>query len=324
MENLDRRDFIRKSVAGSMMLGISSGLPGWSNLKDQSVDMQYTILGKTGLKVSRVGLGGWQIGIEDISQDKVNKIVETALESGINYFDTAPNYGQSEDRLGVALKGNREKTVIATKTEEATYDGAWSLLEKSLKRLQTDFLDVVFLHSLGNQERFSDIDLLISKKGALNTLVEARKQGIVKHIGVSGHSFPSLFHRLLDTGEVDVLMNAVNFVSRHVYNFEDKVWARANQMNLGLVAMKVLGGANDQGIRIPKEHYRTCLQYALYGTPAHNAIIGIESPEQVTEMVNTAKELKEMQEEEFRQAYKLGLEMSSKEIWKAPYGGPVT
>lgn len=318
--SLNRRSFIKNTIAGSAALSLAS-MPSFSFAENQ---MPFSKLGKTGLQVSRVGVGGWQIGTADIQQDKVNEIVNTALENGINYFDTAPNYGDSEERLGIAIEGKRKDLVIATKTEEQTYDGTWQLLEQSLKRLRTDYIDIIFLHSLGNQQRFTDIPLLLSDKGGLKALVEAKEQKILKAVGVSGHSYPTLFHKVLDTGQVDVLMNAVNFVSQHIYNFEDKIWTRAHQDGLGLVAMKVLGGANDQGIRIPKEHYRAAIQYALFGTPAQTAVVGMESPEQVEELVNTAKEIHEMTEEEQYKYYKIGLALSEEPRWVTPYGGPLT
>jgi len=323
INNLNRRNFLKRSIAGGALMGFA-GIEAWGKSLTSRNGMPYTTLGKTGLSVSRAGLGGWQIGIENTTQEKVNEIVQLALESGINYFDTAPNYGVSEERLGIALKGKRDQAVIATKTEEITYEGTWKLIRQSLERLQTDHLDIVFLHSLGNQERFDDIDLLLSKKGGLAALVEAKKQSVIRFVGVSGHSYPTLFHRLMDTGEIDVLMNAVNFVSRHIYNFEDKVWARAHQDDLGLVAMKVLGGTNDAGIRIPKQYYREALQYALFATPAHNMVIGIEKLEEVHEMVKTVKELQAINEEEYKNLYKLGLELRDRDNWNLPYGGPVT
>jgi len=318
--SLNRRSFIKQTLAGSAALSFAS-VPSFSLAENQ---MPFSQLGKTGLQLSRVGVGGWQIGTADIQQDKVNEIVATALDHGINFFDTAPNYGKSEERLGIAIDGKRKDLVIATKTEEQTYDGTWQLLEQSLKRLGTDYIDIIYLHSLGNQKRFTDIPLLLSDNGGLKALVEAKEQKILKTVGVSGHSFPTLFHQVLDTGHIDVLMNAVNFVSQHIYNFEDKIWARAHQDGLGLVAMKVLGGANDQGIRIPKEHYRAAIQYALFGTPAQTAVVGMESAEQVVELVNTVRAIHEMTEEEQYKYYKIGLSLSEEPRWKTPYGGPIT
>lgn len=319
----NRRQFIKKGLAGSALLGLNNPLKAAIN-QFQVEKMPYNDLGNTGLTVSRAGVGGWQIGTSDLDQDIVNDIVEVALDEGINYFDTAPNYGNSEERLGIALKGNREKVVIATKTEEQSREGTWKLIEQSLERLHTDYLDIVFLHSLGNQQRFTDIPLLISEQGGWQALKEAKEQGVVKYIGVSGHNYPSLFHKLLDTGKVDVLMNAVNFVSQHVYNFEDKIWARAHQEQIGLVAMKVLGGANDQGIRIPAEHYPLALQYALFEAAAHTAVVGMETPEQVKMLSETVKGIKEMNENEVKAAYRLGLDLSEADLWKAPYGPPTT
>ena len=319
-QNIGRRHFLKNTLAGSAALSFAS-FPAFS-LDDNQ--MPYSVLGKTGIKISRVGLGGWQLGTPEIRQDTVNTIVNKAIDNGITLIDTAPNYGDSEERLGIAIEGRRKNLVLATKTEEQTYDGTWKLLEQSLERMKTDYIDIIYIHSLGNQERFTDIPLLVSKKGGLQALLDAKEQGILKAVGVSGHNYPSLFHKALDTNQIDVMMNAVNFVSQHIYNFEDKIWSRASQQNLGLVAMKVLGGSNEDGIRIPKEHFKAAIRYALFATPAHGAVIGMDKPEQVDELVAVAKDLHQMDEKEQFDYYKLGLTLSEEPRWKFPYGPPAT
>ena len=137
----------------------------------------------------------------------------------------------------------RDKVFLVTKTEEPTYEGTWKLLRQSLKRMRTDRVDLVHLHNFGDEKLWGDRKLVFGDDGAMAALREAKCQGVVRFIGASGHLHPSRFHEALDSGEIDVLMNAVNFVVRHTYDFEHKVWSRARHMNLGLVAMKACSGS---------------------------------------------------------------------------------
>ena len=177
------------------------------------------------------------------------------LELGVNYLDTAPTYGNAEtgfaeEKMGPAIAEIRDKVFLVTKTEEPTYEGTWKLLRQSLKRMRTDRIDLVHLHNFGDEKLWGDQKLVFGDHGAMAALREAKRQGVVRFIGASGHLHPTRFHQALDSGEIDVLMNAVNFVVQHTYDFEHKVWSRARHMNVGLVAMKVLGGAARRAGRI--------------------------------------------------------------------------
>ena len=167
--------------------------------------------------------------------------------------------------MGPAIAEIRDKVFLVTKTEEPTYEGTWKLLRQSLKRMRTDRLDLVHLHNFGDEKLWGDPKLVFGDNGAVAALREAKRQGVVRFIGASGHLHPTRFHEALDSGEIDVLMNAVNFVVRHTYDFEHKVWSRARHMNLGLVAMKVLGGAAREqgGFKLDEKHYEQAIRYAL-------------------------------------------------------------
>ena len=171
-----------------------------------------------------------------------------------------------QQKLGPIIKPYRDQIFLVSKIEEATYDGAWSQLKKSMHEMQTDHLDLVFFHSFGDTNRWPDTSSIISKDGALTALIEAKKQCVICGIGASGHNRPSHFLELINTGEIDVLMNVANFAMQHTYGFETKVWPRARELNMGLVAMRVLGGVHpvsNKEFRFHVDEYDNAIRYAL-------------------------------------------------------------
>lgn len=323
-----RRRFVQQ--AGGW-LG-AAGLAGrWNVFPQSSPSIPRGTLGRTGAQVSRMGVGCAPFGLKQVDAGGVSAVLHRALELGINYIDVAPNYGNeetgfSEVKMGPTVKEIRDRIFLVTKTEEATYEGTWRLLRQSLKRLQTDHLDLVHLHNFGNEERFPDLKVVLGKQGALGALQEARKQGVIRFIGVSGHLYPSRFHAALDTGEIDVVMNAVNFVAQHTYGFEQKVWTRARMNQLGLVAMKVLGGRDAQtnGFRLPAEYYERAIRYALSLPGLSTAVIGVENVAQLEQAARTVAASAPLSQPELQELSRAGLELATREEWQAPYGPPVT
>ena len=158
--------------------------------------MKYTTLGKTGLKVSVVGLGG--IPVQRTDKAEAVEIVNACMEQGINYLDTARGYTVSEEYFGEAIKGNREKWIIATKSMSRTYDALKADIEISLKNLQTDYIDLYQIHNIKTDEEF---DTCFGENGAYKALAEAKAEGKIGHIGATAHGteafsrliFPSAF-----------------------------------------------------------------------------------------------------------------------------------
>ena len=331
-DRLSRRDFVRDtgSLVGGMafasLLG-SGGLAASPPRRELKVPL--AVLGRTGATVSRLGLGCAHFGRKEIDAGDVRKTLYRALELGVNYLDVAPNYGNeetgfSETKMGPTIKEIRDKVFLVTKTEEPTYEGTWRLLRQSMKRLQTDRFDLVHLHNFGHEPRFSDLDLVLSKKGALGALQEAKKKGVIRFIGASGHLHPSRFHAVLDTGEIDVLMNAVNFVVQHTYDFEHKVWARARRDNLGLVAMKVLGGRAPKGFRMPEEAYENAIRYALSIPGISLAVVGMKDVPELEKGARTVAALESLSAEESYALAREGLRLADTAAWKTAYGNPTT
>ena len=170
--------------------------------------MHYRKLGKTGMEVSVIGLGGVQLGSSDT--EYAVKVVHKALELGVNYFDTARGYWDSEIKLGLALKGEREKVYISTKTGGRTKEEAWRHIRESLQRLQTDYLDNCHLHALDRDE---DIDRRLGPGGAIEALLEARDEGSVRHIGCSSHRSSALV-KALERFDFEIILATMNIVER--------------------------------------------------------------------------------------------------------------
>lgn len=325
---MERRQFIKATaLVGSGMFALKNASPSaWAAVKASS-GMPYGPLGRTSVPVSKLGVGTAPLARPNTNTQEVAKVIHKALDEGINYLDTAPNYtkGEAERRLGHALKGKRDQAFVVTKTESDTYEGTMELLEQSLKHLQTDHVDLVHLHNLGHLERWKDLDFAFSEKGAMGALRKARKQGKVRFIGASGHLHPSRFHYAIDSGEIDVLMNAVNYVDQHTYDFEHKVWTRALEKNIGLVSMKVLGGNQNNAFRLPAEDYENAIRYTLSLNGLSTAVIGINTMAHLDQLLDTFRRVDALDEEEFLAISQRGLDLLKKDpTLRAAHGLPLT
>ncbi len=170
--------------------------------------MLYRTLGNTGMEVSAVGLGCAQLG--SASTDYAVSVVQRALDLGINYLDTARSYRDAEIKIGLALEGQRDRALISTKTGAKTRDEAWQQLEESLQRLKTDYVDNWHMHGLSIGD---DLDRRFGPGGALEALIEAREQGIARHIGATSHHAGVLV-RALERFDLEVILVPMNIVER--------------------------------------------------------------------------------------------------------------
>lgn len=329
--SVSRRDFVK---SGSVVLGGAalSGAAGPARAAEPSGGplVPQVTLGRTGAKVSRLGIGCAYFQRKRVTPDDVTRTLLRALELGVNYLDTAPIYGSeatgfAEEKMGPAIRELRDKFFLVTKTEENTYEGTWRLLRQSMKRMRTDRLDLVHLHNFGDANLWGDHKLVFGAKGAMGALREAKKQGVVRFIGASGHLHPTRFHEALDSGEIDVLMNATNFVVQHTYDFEHKVWSRAQSLNVGLVAMKVLGGAVRQegGFKIDEKYYEQAIRYALSIPGVAVAVIGLENIPELEKAAAVVARNQPLSAAENLELARAGLELSGTPEWKTAYGTPL-
>jgi len=196
--------------------------------------MQKKRLGRTGLQVSVVGFGG--IPIIAISREKAEKVVRYAYEKGFNYFDTARAYGDSEEKIGAALKEVRDEVILATKTHQRTKEAAARAgLKQSLRNLQTDRIDLVQLHGIDSEQLLKKA---MSCEGSLTALHEAKAQGKIDHIGISGHN-PYVLAKAIRTGKFDAVLVPLNVLDRRA---NEELIPLAKELDVGVVIMKALGG----------------------------------------------------------------------------------
>ena len=198
--------------------------------------MKYTTLGKTNLKISVVGLGGIPIQKTDVAG--VSAVLDACEETGINYIDTARAYTVSEEYLGAALIGRREKFVIATKSMSRDYESMKADIEKSLQNLQTNYIDLYQIHNIRNENEFA---LCFGENGAYRALLEAKEAGKIHHIGATAHA-PEAFERLIT--EFEDKIETVMFPYNIVENQGEALMAKCTEKNIGFIAMKPLAGGN--------------------------------------------------------------------------------
>ena len=193
--------------------------------------MEYRILGKTGLKISRLGFGG--IPIQRIDAEGTKVLVHQMLEAGINYIDTARGYTVSEEFLGYALEGIRDKVVIATKSMSRTKEAMAADIEISLKNLRTDYIDLYQIHNATPEQ----LEQVMAPGGALEALQEAKAAGKIGHIGLTAHSLET-FKLALNLDWVETFMFPYNIVETQA----EKLIAECAKRNIGFIDMKPLAG----------------------------------------------------------------------------------
>ncbi|MBQ9748345.1 MAG: aldo/keto reductase [Clostridia bacterium] len=198
--------------------------------------MKYTTLGKTGLRVSVVGLGGIPIQRTDAAGAK--RVIDACIETGINYIDTARGYTVSEDYIGQALEGRREKFVIATKSMARTYEAMKADIELSLRLLRTDYIDLYQIHNIKSDEEFSTC---FGENGAYRALAEARDAGKIGHIGATAHGVEA-FERLIT--EFEDKIETIMFPYNIVENQGAALIRESAAKNIAVIAMKPLAGGN--------------------------------------------------------------------------------
>jgi aryl-alcohol dehydrogenase-like predicted oxidoreductase len=260
-------------------------------------------LGKTGVEVSALALGG-VIGMQlppSADHDPV-ALAEAALDLGITYFDTAPSYnsGQSETNYGHVLRRRRKEVFLACKVGDRSYDGALRSIEQSLKRLQTDRVDLLQIHGVSTTE---DVAAWGKPGGLIPALHKLRDEKVTRFIGVTGHDSSAKLLEAIQTYDFDTLLTTLNPVARRK-SFREELLPAANLKGMGVIAMKVMGGGNGclvtgnplQKVLRPY-HDETAhqvnasllLRYTL-GLPVSVAVVGVASIEQLKANVAVAKD----------------------------------
>ncbi len=198
------------------------------------------------------------------------RIIVRALELGVNYFDTAPLYQDSELNYGEVTPYARDRMFLATKTDQRDRDSAWRQFERSLQRLRTDHVDLLQIHHL---DRNDEVDAVLGPDGAVQMAEEARAQGLVRYVGISGHSDPEVLLRALASGRFDSILMALNPADVHRLSFQDRLLPYADHAGVGIVAMKVFA----RGEVFPSVPSAEDALGYVWSLPIDLAIVGIEN-----------------------------------------------
>jgi hypothetical protein len=310
MPQLTRRDFTR--IAATAPLAMPARAAG---------ALPTRRLGKINYQAGILGIGAQYLGDLDAEQSTVDRVIAEAIDNGVNYIDTAPPYNISEERVGRALKGKRDRVFLVSKVETNAKGDALYQIQDSLRKLQTDHLDCVHIHNISRDDRYPRLEQALSMNGTLGALLEAKKQGMIRHIGCTSHLRPARVLPAFETGEIELFMCTINFVERHIYGFEEKVLPEARKRNIGVIAMKVLGGPVQKGARlVSPEDYSTTLRYT-WGVPGVAvAIMGLRTPEQLRQALAAARAYRPFSREEMSAVTERGKPFAAQ--W-GPLRGPV-
>jgi predicted aldo/keto reductase-like oxidoreductase len=310
--DVSRRDFLKKT-SGSIAIGVA-GFQGLvrsisaaaessdtnHQIETREGDMVYRTLGRTGEKVSLIGLGGYHLGKPSLSDADSTKIVRTAVDKGITFMDNCWDYngGNSEIRLGKALRdGYRAKVFLMTKIDGRTKEEAERQIDESLRRLQTDHIDLLQHHEV---IRMEDPYRIFAEGGSQEAMLEARKAGKIRHIGFTGHKDPSIHLRMLELASehnfhFDAVQMPLNVMDAHFESFEAQVLPVLVKNQIGVEAMKTFGdhfilqSGTVQAIE--------CLHYSMT-LPTSVVITGIDSMQILDQAIEATRTYKPMTKEE--------------------------
>jgi predicted aldo/keto reductase-like oxidoreductase len=300
--NLSRRRFIQVSAAGAAaaLPATASALPdeskspagaalplGPPETVEKRNGIPYRAFGKTGEKVSILGVGGYHVGVPP-SSEEAERIVRRAIDEGINFLDNAWEYhnGVSESRMGQALTGGyRDKAFLMTKVCARDRQGAMEQLEESLKRLKTDRIDLWQFHECNYD---NDPDWIFAKDGAIHAAIRAKEQGKIRFIGFTGHKSPHIHLKMLAQDfPWDACQMPLNVMDAHYRSFAREVVPVCNQRGMGIVGMKPLGG--NGGIpRSGKVTVEECLRY-VWNLKIPLTLSGMDSEKVLLENIGYAR-----------------------------------
>jgi len=289
---LTRRGFLGSSLAVTFVMGLGVE-NSWAAENRNAIP--YRMLGHTGEKVSIIGLGGYHIGMQSDEQESI-RIIRTALDNGINFLDNCWDYngGQSEIRMGKALRdGYRQKAFLMTKIDGQTNKAATQQIEESLRRLQTDHIDLLQFHEV---IRDTDPERIFGAQGGMEAALAARKAGKIRYIGFTGHKSPDIHLKMLKTAfehqfTFDTVQMPLNVMDAHFNSFEKKVLPVLVEHKIGVLGMKSMGDhlILESKTVTPIE----CLHYAM-NLPTSVVITGCDSLQILEQALNAARSFRPM------------------------------
>ena len=246
-------------------------------------------LGKTGVEVTILGMGGEGILRTFGQEQETVSLINRAIDLGITYFESARAYAGSESYYGMALKERRRDIFLASKSHERTADGALKHLETTLGTMKTSYLDLWMIHDVRTPK---DLDLIFGPKGAIKALEAAQRNKLVRFIGISGHRNPTILSRALDLFPFDTVLMPVNPAEPHYWSFLHDVLPKAQGKGMGILGMKTLS----RGVCIKifgAESVENFLRFAMT-QPISTAVVGCETIEQLEMNVRIAQSFQPM------------------------------
>jgi aryl-alcohol dehydrogenase-like predicted oxidoreductase len=288
-DGISRREFVGMAVAATVATSAEKLV--WA--VDAQTGMPHRTLGRTGEKVSLMGLGGSHIGRQKDEQESI-QIIRTAIDNGVNFLDNCWDYngGESEVRMGKALRdGYRQRAFLMTKIDGRTRKAATEQLEQSLQRLQTDRIDLLQFHEV---IRMEDPERIFAPGNGMEAIVEAQKAGKVRYIGFTGHKSPDIHLKMLETADAhhfhfDAVQMPLNVMDAHFDSFEKKVLPVLVRKQIGVLGMKPMGSGNILQSKVvePAE----CLHYAM-NLPTSVVITGCDSLSILEKSLQTARDFR--------------------------------
>ena len=289
-DGFTRREFLSAMLSTSLLAGVA-GAEFWAAGAENGIP--YRRLGRSGERVSVIGLGGWHLGIQSAEQESV-RIIRTALDSGINFLDNCWDYnnGDSEIRMGQALRdGYRHKAFLMTKIDGQTKQAASAQIDESLRRLQTEHIDLLQFHEV---IRMTDPQRIFAPAGGMEAVLEAKKAGKVRYIGFTGHKNPAMHLNMLETAAThqfhfDAVQMPLNAMDAHFESFEKKVLPILVEKEIGVLGMKPMGA----GLLLKSNTVSPvqCLRYAM-SLPTSVVITGCESLANLQQALDVARNFK--------------------------------
>ncbi len=280
-----------------------SQLPLTSSPGTRQGDMLYRPLGRTGERVSAIGMGGFHLGLHHVTEEESIRLVRSAIDRGITFMDNCWDYneGQSEMRMGKALKdGYRQKVFLMTKIDGRTKEVAKRQIETSLERLQTDHLDLLQHHEI---LRFDDPDRIFAEGGAMEAVLEAKQAGKVRYIGFTGHKDPHIHLYMLKVAKehgfhFDAVQMPLNVMDAHFRSFAHMVLPELVKREIGVLGMKSMG--DGVILKSNKVSPFECLHFAL-SLPTSVVITGIDSQKVLDQAFEATKTFHPMNHGEMAQ-----------------------
>jgi aryl-alcohol dehydrogenase-like predicted oxidoreductase len=296
---LTRREFLEAAAAAVFLGGTASD----SRATETAEGVPRRVLGRTGVKISAIGLGGYHIGSPGITDSESISIMRKAIDNGIDFFDNCWSYhkGRSEIRMGNALRdGYRRKVFLMTKIDGRTKDAAAKQIDECLKRLQTDYVDLMQFHEV---IRLEDPDRIFAAGGAMEAMLEAKKAGKVRFIGFTGHKDPLVHLRMLEVASAnpgepgfhfDAVQMPLNVMDAHFRSFERQVVPKLVKDEIGVLGMKSMGGSGILQSRTVSAV--ECLHYVM-SLPTSTVITGIDSMKILDQAIEAGRTFKPLSKE---------------------------